>query len=388
MIVRAFSDFLSVFALVGALAVVYFVDRLTDGPRLTDDQPTEEQVIPPNRQRSKGLRLAVTPAEFDDMGRLLERLGNGYEYSEISLEDLLLKQAYADYDVVFLTCGTDPESWLGNEITGGERSSTVRALRPQVVQTLHDNLRFFVRNGGTLYASDWRFNIVKVAFPELVQQIEGGAGAAQEVRAEVVDDDLRDILGPYMSLPFDLGAWYPATFRRNGLKTYLIGTFMNMAGTRVTQPLLVRVPFGKGHIVFTSFHNEKRNSENELELLRYLVFITVTARADAAATEMLRQGGFLPQKRNLLSASNENSITKTFLCETSCQLQFVLAFEDKRARFRLTVVSPDGHTLTRDENSTVAIDVADGPAGQWTYTVTTLAVPYENFPFTVTVGTK
>ncbi len=39
-------------------------------------------------------------------------------------------------------------------------------------------------------------------------------------------------------------------------------------------------------------------------------------------------------------------------------------------------------------NSTFTIDVPKATAGQWKYTFTPLKVPYENFPFTLTVGEK
>ena len=61
---------------------------------------------------TSSLRLAVTPHQYDDMGKLLAQLGSGFTYSEIRLEDLEDVSKLVQYDVVFLTCGTVPAGWV------------------------------------------------------------------------------------------------------------------------------------------------------------------------------------------------------------------------------------------------------------------------------------
>ena len=81
----------------------------------------------------------------------------------------------------------------------------------------------------------------------------------------------------------------------------------------ITAPLLVKVPFQHGTIIFTSFHNEKVNSELETKLLRFLVFAAVTAKDTAAAQNIMISGGFSPQKQSLLSTSPESApVTSTY----------------------------------------------------------------------------
>ena len=250
-------------------------------------------------------------------------------------------------------------------------------------------LRSYVEGGGTLYASDWRIQILQLAFPELVDSDRLISGTAQEMTADVVDEGLKEVIGPTIHLNFDLGGWYPAAFRGREVKTYLTGNYAASDGSRQQSPLLVKVPLGNGAIVFTSFHNEKQNSQTEMELLKYLVFTTVTARVQTEVAQTMVKGGFSAAKQNLLSTSAENpTVTSTYNNAQQGALKFVLAFENQGARLRFEVVGPDGKKLDKEGTSTLQIDVPSAGPGAYKYTVTALKVPFENFPFTVTVGQK
>ena len=168
-------------------------------------------------------------------------------------------------------------------------------------------VRNFVGRGGTLYASDWRLSLINRCFPELFEGQENVEGDAQTVVAEVVDEGLRDVLGSSVELKFDLPGWRPATFAADKAKVYLRGEYTaKSAGQKVMAPLLVTVPFEKGTIIFTSFHNEKVNSEVETKLLKFLVFAAVIAKETSQAQQTMLSSGFSPKKQSLLSASPEN----------------------------------------------------------------------------------
>ena len=380
--VRIFRDLLVTLGLVGALAAVYCVDRFA--PRV---RPSDIGETPPSPRREQDFRLAATPAEFDDIGRFFEQLGEGYTCDEITLDALLLPETFDAYDVVFLTSGVAP-SWLAEEDLASEDSAIPPAARSPAGQALRRNLRSFVENGGTIYASDWRFDLVSFAFPELVYRVEGGAGASQEVLAEVVDKGLRDAVGGSVVLRFGLGPWFPATLRTDGLKTYLVGTFTTTAGIRVTEPLIVRVPFANGNIVFTAFDTEKLNTEIENELLRYVVLATVTANDCAQAEQKILEGGFSPLKQSLFCTSNDSATASSYTLSEPRYLQFILASGNPRARFRLTVVSPTGEVYSQEGDANVQIDVTNAQKGKWKYDVAALSVPFENFPCSVTMGGK
>src|SRR5579859_3889168 len=130
-------------ALALALLLVIALDKLIPGPATgaptaitTTTNPT---VITAGKPRP--LRIGVTPTQddnlgkWDDMNKLLDSMGPGYQYTVYPLRDLTNAKKLAEFDVLFLTCHP-----------GG--------TEPAVTQTLRE----FVANGGTLYASDWRYD--------------------------------------------------------------------------------------------------------------------------------------------------------------------------------------------------------------------------------------
>src|SRR5437879_4309335 len=119
----AFSPIARDVAIGLGLPVALFFVFLLDKPQPRDsgnnntDIPVE--VTPGQAPPPKPLRLAVTPKHYDDMGSLLDRLGEGYRHTPILMEDLLDVGRLSQYDVVFLTCDAWPAEW-GNLRGGSE----------------------------------------------------------------------------------------------------------------------------------------------------------------------------------------------------------------------------------------------------------------------------
>jgi hypothetical protein len=389
---RLGTDAAALLLLLLALGVVFLIDRGRPGVK------EETAIVAEKTENStdaitRPLQLAVTPPEYDDMGKLLDTLGSGYRYAKIEMEDLWDVKKLRQFDVVFLTCGGVPRDWLGQQTGRGERDAEgVFRPRPEVVDKLRRGLRRFVGGGGTLYASDWQYGVVAIAFPEFVDRSKIARGATQTVHAEVVDPALQKRLGKTIDLKFEKPSWQPAAFKESKdakVATYIRGTYKTASGGEETGPLLVQFPFEDGYVIFTSFHNEAQNSQTETELLRCLVFATVNAQIDAGVQRTMIKGGFSPMERNLLSASSkEQSLSESYQCRGGRSLQFVLGFEKRGARLRLKVTPPQGQSLEKEGTSTLVIDVPEAAAGKWQYTVTPVEVPYPNFPFSLTVGEK
>jgi hypothetical protein len=454
---------------------------------------------------AKKRRIAVTPPQFDDMGKLLTALGEGYRYDDLPMEAFQQPQKLAEYDVIFLTCA-------------GEGAGS---------DALRKNLRGYVEAGGTLYASDLRYPMIATSFPEFllsaenevraerqkqldeanrelqrlllpdakietvtqvlqqaglgptladkveqiaaavqranlaetprpakpairtalsdaglpaaseaeldaiakalrdralkvnrakyeakkernesaevaalrqrIQQLQTQRAAAdqigietgqvQRLHADVVEPGLQELLGKTMDLNFDAGGWAPAHFAGKDVTVYLRGRYQTSSGGTAEAPLLVKFPAGQGTVIFTAFHNEAQNSEQEEKLLRYLVFTAVTAKEESLVAKTMVSGGFSPAKRSLISHSSGNpSVTQTYRNERPGRLQFALSFANQGARLRFTLIAPTGQKFEKEVESTLVVEVPDAPAGPWQYTVTALQVPYENFPFSVNVG--
>jgi hypothetical protein len=331
------------------------------------------------RERKK-LKLAVTPTQadvdpftkkvekWDDMGKLLTEMGDGYRHDEIQVQDIILNpKKLKDYDVVFLTCAP-----------GGE-------------DEMKDALRDYVAGGGILYASDWRFDAVAAAFPDMVVPAQIGEGIKQEVAADIIDPSLAEALKvKYIHLTFDMPRWKTAAFGGPRTQVLIEGTYIKERTRQpVKAPLMVRFKFQEGTVIFTSFHNERQNSRTEKQLLQYLVFSLVTAGVDADLNAQMDKGGFTPQRSNLLSTPERNqSISKTYEAKRDADLRFAFGFRNEGAKLRFHIKSPDGKEFTKDCESATIFEVPNAKAGTWTYTVTNVHLPYENFPFTVTVGEK
>jgi len=380
---RVLIDASAAALLVLALLLVMLVDRFTSGraPVVPQDTLQVRVLDSGARANSKKLRLALTPSHqetigarsfyWDDMGKLLHELGDGYRFDTLAPQTILRNPRVLDaYDVLFLTCAPD-----GRE--------------------LRASLANFVARGGTLYASDWRFEAVAEAFPDYVDFRTAGEGLEQELVADVVDVGLRDYVGPNIPLRFDLPRWKTAAFGGPRVTTLVQGRYLKQRhkedtiGMPALAPLLVKFTVGKGTVIFTSFHNEKQNSELEKKLLQYLVFSAVTADIDTQVTESIRAAGFVAERSNLLSTPKNNpSVTRTHSHAKSGPLRFSLGFRNEDALLRLTLQSPEGQTYSWQGTSTVALEVPDASPGDWQYTVSALRLPYENFPFTVTVSEK
>jgi hypothetical protein len=346
-------------------------------PALVDDQrltrPLTFKVLRPvlaatRPVAQKRLRLAVTPAHYDNMGELLTGLGEGYKFTQLTQADLYSLKKLSQFDVIFLTC------------------SSTTALDTR----LNYNFRMFVEKGGTLYASDLRFDNLAGAFPDYIDRknLRTGAGS-QTVSARVVNPGLRDVLGERIDLNFTSGGWRAAAFLRSKAVPYLEGEFRGSDGKPCRAPLLVKFSRKKGAVIFTSFHNAAQNSELEVKLLKYLVFTAVTTQLEGEVRKSLLAGGFEPHDTRRLSASaGEATPAQRYAHAGSGPLQFALGFEGKGAKLRLSLTAPGGRTLEHEDSASFILEVPGAPEGEWRFTVTAVEAPFANYPFTLTVGKR
>jgi hypothetical protein len=152
-------------------------------------------------------------------------------------------------------------------------------------------------------------------------------------------------------------------------------------------PLLAKMPFEDGFILFTAFHNGKQRSRRQVDLLRHLVYTTVTARLEARTKEQLVEAGFTAARHDLVTRSpGSPERTGTYACSRPGPLRFALGFNGEGVRLRLDLTSPDGRTATHETTEPVVVEVPDAVAGDWTYTVTAARLPSDNFPFTITIA--
>lgn len=313
----------------------------------------------------KSLKLAVTPVVHDDLGSVLTQMGDGYRYTKLRKEHVFSLEKLKEHDVVFLTCA---DMYVQD----------FQAAQP---------LRKFVANGGTLYASDLRGDLLQAAFPEFRAKTPILPGVPQGVEASVVDAGLQSYLGrKTIPLRFDAPDWRPAPFDPAKVTVCLKGAYRNNFGQTSAAPLLVKFPFQKGTVIFTSFHHVKNDSEIVRKLLEYLVFASVNARSENRVKEILKNSAIAAHDMRPALLRDE-TIEGTFHHAGGC-LQFALGFESLGAKVKVTLRSPRGQTIEHTNQSLFVIEVPNAEPGNWRYSVTPLELPYANFPILVAIGTS
>ncbi len=150
-------------------------------------------------------KIAYVKGSYDKIEDII--LSLGYTATEITNNDLTNLNTIAQYDIIFLNCGS-------------RKYSTNQALFPAI----DANLAIFVANGGSIYASDWDVSYLVggtdntsgcapaggfVPDSKLCSVNNGSSGI---VPAVVSNAGLSSALGfSNLNIDFDLGAWQKIT---------------------------------------------------------------------------------------------------------------------------------------------------------------------------------
>ena len=212
--------------------------------------------------------IAVVTGEYDSIEDVLDRLGLDYtKYRGTASGDYLDLMRNADemakYDIIFLNCGV-AETWLTYEA--------------EVAR----NIQGFVRNGGSLYASDWAWYFVEVAFPDAIDFYGDDSsyyapmwGRSGRLTAKVVDLNMQVVLGSVTAdLNYDLDAWVvPVGVGTGAGATVLVAgdPSLYFGGSVDDAPLAVVVDEDDGRVIFTSFHNETQTTLDMDRLLEEII---------------------------------------------------------------------------------------------------------------------
>lgn len=181
----------------------------------------------------------------------------------------------ADYDAVFVNCGVD-------------ESDFILGMSPAIKANLHD----YIENGGSLYVSDWSYDLIEAVWPEKIDFLSDDLtnsaaehGEDGTYTMDVLEPGLRDYEGAdQVDIDFSFGNFALVSTVASGVTTYLqgnIGYRVNgTVGTLTDTPVTVGFTEGTGRVIFTSFHQESDGEETEeLETdgpedlaLRYIIF--------------------------------------------------------------------------------------------------------------------
>lgn len=218
------------------------------------------------------LLIAVVDGAYDDVYSVLINVGvesdiiDRYEYG---WADSLLGNydTLATYDIVLINCGAEEYDFT---------SSTIYA----------DNLRQYVQNGGSVYASDWAYDVVELMFPSHIDfhgddltRDDAQDGAAMDfVYADIVDLGLSQAMGQNsVEIHYALAAWAVMESVSSQVRVYLradadLGDIFGGGSTLYNVPHTVGFSHGQGDVIYTSFHQEPGLNLDAERLLQLLVF--------------------------------------------------------------------------------------------------------------------
>ena len=229
---------------------------------------------------AENLHIAVVTGDYDRVQEVLT--GIGIEASDVDtypssllnsnwVEDLFGDLTFASqYDIIFLNCGL------------GDLPFTAQGFFTQPISagTLA-NIRTFVANGGSIYASDWAYYVVEKAWPEFVgfrgDDLTGGSakvGNIQDITANIIDPQMSFALGQTsMEIHYPLSQWVVIEEASPTTTVYIRGDAEIEGGTTLTDvPHTVAFRPGSGRVLFTSFHQEPGINPDMQRVLQLLIF--------------------------------------------------------------------------------------------------------------------
>jgi len=225
-------------------------------------------------------RYLVVQGQYDRIEQVLSRMGlenvdlhDGVPAELNWAESLFQTQDIInDYDVVFVNCGV-------------EELEFARGLSGNATR----NIRRYVEQGGSLYVSDWAYELIEQAFPEKINFFgaDDEHDAAQvaiggSYNARVIDGGLADEVGQSMTIDFSFQLGTVISEVAPDVTIYLETDmqYRREVGDDVIADILPDTPVtvgfrhGLGKVIFTSFHQEEDEDLDGPEdaVLRYLVF--------------------------------------------------------------------------------------------------------------------
>ncbi len=214
-----------------------------------------------------GARIAVIDGDWDDVGSVLTHVGvdptmvtefGRYEWPESLFADY---ETLASYDIVFINCGTDESDYLATP-------------------AMQENLRQYVQNGGSVYASDWAYDIIEASFPDYIDFVgedlypQSAETGSEGVYAATVEDP--ELLGALstsaISLNYPLGSWAMIEAVSPSVRVFIRGEANSYETYYPSIPHTVSFAVGEGKVVYSSFHQEPGVNLQQEQVLRLLMF--------------------------------------------------------------------------------------------------------------------
>ena len=193
-------------------------------------------------------------------------------------------EAFSDYDafghndILFINCG--PHEWAL------ERASD------EELAVAFENLRRFVVEGGSIYLSDWSYDLLEALYPDAVDWLgddlvwnDAEHGLQQYFVGDVLDADIAGVLGleraalryeqSRIAVPLSLGSGARPLITADIDVEDELGDPMSLTDVPVLleyRPPSLADRADPGRIIYTTFHNGAANTPDMDEVLRAIIF--------------------------------------------------------------------------------------------------------------------
>ncbi len=224
------------------------------------------------------LSIAIVTGDYDDIDTVLESMGFANYRVVDGTSEALLTEFLTDadqlggYDIVFFNGGHVEEGIFYDY-------DPTNPTPDQVVS----NLRAYVAGGGSVYASDWSYDVIEIGWPDAIDFLgdDNARDAAQLgeyalVDAKVTDEALAEFLGKNeIEIEYDLPVWPPIESVEPYVSVHLTGNVEYRQGELDYQlpsvPLLVSFSGGEGRVGFATFRVVANHTSDTVNVLQYML---------------------------------------------------------------------------------------------------------------------
>ena len=227
---------------------------------------------------SADVEVAVITGDFDDFDTVLQSVGIGGAHAvdgqtgDEMLQFLDNPDEMARYGAIFFA-GGHLEDGIFYSSDGSDAST---------VDTVKQNLKDYVTNGGVVFASDWSYDVIEQIWPNAMDFSGGTDPDAAQIgepgllACDIHSDDLQKSLGnDSIKMNLDLDAWPIVKDASDDAKVFLRADAPwrkgMETGTETDAPMLVEFPFGDGKIVFTPWRFSANLDANRLKVVRWVM---------------------------------------------------------------------------------------------------------------------
>ncbi|MFH1465821.1 MAG: carboxypeptidase-like regulatory domain-containing protein, partial [Pseudomonadota bacterium] len=227
------------------------------------------------------VNVAVVTGDYDDFQLVLTDMGfanyqlvDGLTGGE--LVDFLMDPAQLEpYDIIFFNGGH-----LEEDIIYDSDGSDTAGVSTQIVQNIVD----YVSSGGTVYGSDWAYDVIERGWPTRINWVgddniadDAQKGEYDFVSAAVSDSALAEFLGKdHVDIEFDLPVWPVIDSVDGSVSVHLSSAVEYREGqetiTLPARPILASFSSGEGKVVFASFRVAKNATQDMVLSLQYMMY--------------------------------------------------------------------------------------------------------------------